>query len=129
MTQHGSFTWNELTTGDVERAKTFYGDLLGWTYRAMEMGGGATYTIIRNADQDAGGMVALADIGMPKSVPPHWMSYIAVDDVDARTAKVAGLGGKVIKEPFDIPNVGRMSVVADPTGAVVCLITVVAGGG
>ena len=84
MTQHGSFSWNELTTGDVERAKTFYGDLLGWRYRAMEMGGGATCTIIRDSDQDAGGMVAMADIGMPKSVPPHWMSYIAVDDV--RTA-------------------------------------------
>jgi uncharacterized protein len=94
----------------------------------MEIGAGATYTIIRNADQDAGGMVALADIGMPKSVPPHWMSYIAVDDVDTRTAKVAGLGGKVLKEPFEIPNVGRMSVVADPTGAVVCLLTLSGGG-
>ena len=128
MPQHGSFAWNELATGDVERAKTFYGDLLGWTYQAMEMGGGVIYTVIRNADQAArGGMVALADIGVPENVPPHWMSYIAVDDVDARTARVAGLGGKVIKEPFDISSVGRMSVVADPTGAVVCLITLSGG--
>ncbi|MGH6899463.1 MAG: hypothetical protein ACREH3_07455 [Geminicoccales bacterium] len=93
------------------------------------MGGGTTYTIIRNADQDAGGMVAPADIGVPESVPPHWMSYIAVDDDAARTGKVASLGGKVRKEPFDIPNVGRMRVVAHPTGAVVCLITLSGGGG
>jgi predicted enzyme related to lactoylglutathione lyase len=127
MPAHGSFAWNELATSDVGKAKSFYGDLLGWTYQAMPMAGGVTYTIVRNADQSAGGMVALADIGVPKTVPPHWMSYIAVDDVDARTKKVASLGGKVMKEPFDIPDVGRMSVIADPTGAVVCLITLQGG--
>lgn len=122
MAEHGSFVWNELATSDVEGAKTFFGELLGWSFRDMNMGGQGTYTVIQSGDKDAGGMMSLANIDAP-GVPPHWMSYIAVDDVDARAGKVAALGGKVIREPFDIPNVGRMSVIADPSGAVVCLMT------
>lgn len=129
MAEHGSFMWNELATSDVEQAKTFYGGLLGWTYQAMDMGPGGTYTIVENAGKQAGGMMALAAMGVPEGVPPHWMSYIAVDDVDARTAQVAGLGGRVVREPFDIPNVGRMSVIADPAGAVVSLMTLTGEGG
>lgn len=129
MAEHGSFMWNELATSDVDQARTFYGGLLGWAYQTMDMGGGATYTIIQNAGKQAGGMMALAEMGAPAGVPPHWMSYIAVDDVDARTAQVAGLGGRVMREPFDIPDVGRMSVIADPAGAVVCLMTLAGEGG
>jgi predicted enzyme related to lactoylglutathione lyase len=55
--------------------------------------------------------------------PPHWMSYIAVDDVDTSAAKVWELGGKVCVPPTDIPNVGRFCVVNDPTGATFSLIT------
>ena len=123
MAPHGSFTWNELLTTDVGKARAFYGDLLGWTYQDMPMGEAGMYTIIKNGGQDAGGMMPLAAIEGGQELPPHWMSYIAVDDVDARTAKVEALGGRVFKEPFDIPDIGRMSVIADPTGAVVCLIT------
>jgi predicted enzyme related to lactoylglutathione lyase len=123
MPEHGSFMWNELATRDVEKAKTFYGELLGWSFRDMDMGPSGTYTMIGNAGKDAGGMMSLAAMGAPDEVPPHWMSYIAVDDVDARTAKVAGLGGQVMREPFDIAGVGRMSVIRDATGAVVCLMT------
>lgn len=122
MAEHGSFVWNELATSDVEGAKSFFGELLGWSFRDMNMGDQGTYTVIQSGDMDTGGMMSLANIDAP-GVPSHWMSYIAVDDVDARAGKVAALGGKVIREPFDIPNVGRMSVIADPSGAVVCLMT------
>ena len=121
MAEHGSFVWNELATSDVEGAKSFFGELLGWSFRDVDMGQG-TYTIVQNAGSDAAGMMSLDNIEAP-GVLPHWMSYIAVDDVDARTGKVAALGGKVMREPFDIPNVGRMSVIADPSGAVICLMT------
>ena len=50
MPAHGSFAWNELATSDVGKAKSFYGDLLGWTYQAMPMAGGLTYTIVGKAD-------------------------------------------------------------------------------
>lgn len=123
MPAHGAFTWNELMTTHVEQAKRFFGALLGWEYSAMDMGAQGTYTIIQNQGQGAGGMMALADSKAAPGTPPHWVSYVEVDDVDARTGRVEGLGGKVMSGPFDIPNVGRMSVIADPTGAVICLIT------
>jgi hypothetical protein len=59
----------------------------------------------------------------PPGVPPHWFSYIEVDDVDARTAKVKASGGQVMREPFDIPGVGRIAIIADATGAHVGIMT------
>src|SRR5262249_60340994 len=53
--------------------------------------------------------------------PPHWNSYVSGDDVDAMTAKVEGAGGTVMAPPFDVMEAGRMSVVQDPTGAVILL--------
>jgi hypothetical protein len=55
--------------------------------------------------------------------PPHWMAYVAVEDVDAKAAQVAELGGKVCVPPTDIPNTGRFCVINDPTGATISLIT------
>ena len=60
-------------------------------------------------------------------VPPHWLSYIAVADVDATTKKAEELGGKVLVPPTDIPTVGKFSVISDPGGAVVALITMPQG--
>jgi len=94
----------------------------------MDMGAQGTYRIIQNQGQGAGGMMALAASKAPPGTPPHWVSYVEVDDVDARTGRVEGLGGRVMSAPFDIPNVGRISVIADPTGAVICLITTMPDG-
>lgn len=55
--------------------------------------------------------------------PPHLMVYIAVDDVDAAAKKAAEIGGKIHKEPTDIPNVGRMAIIADPGGAIFSVFT------
>ena len=66
----------------------------------------------------AGAMELLPDM-RDRGVPPHWSGYVAVDDVDAATARVARLGGAVRLEPTDIPGVGRFSVIADPHGVVI----------
>jgi predicted enzyme related to lactoylglutathione lyase len=55
------------------------------------------------------------------TMPSNWLSYVLVDDVDAAAAKVVPNGGKVCCPPMDIPNVGRFSVVTDPTGATLAL--------
>lgn len=55
------------------------------------------------------------------NVPPNWLSYIAVADVDADTKKTKDLGGKVMMEPVDMPKVGKFSVVSDPTGGTFAL--------
>jgi predicted enzyme related to lactoylglutathione lyase len=113
---HGTFYWNELMTRDVERAKKFYADAMGWSYDAMPMPGGGTYWVAKIDNQPVGGVF---DISAPEfgPVPESWMSYIAVDDVDARTAKAVKAGAKVMKPAFDVPGVGRIVILMEPGGA------------
>jgi predicted enzyme related to lactoylglutathione lyase len=115
----GVFVWNELVTSDVEAAKRFYGDVFGWTAADMDMGGGFTYTIFKRAGDDTAanrlaGAMPLGDI----PAPPHWLSYIAPDDIDATAARAAELGATIMREPWDIEGVGRIAIVQYPTGAV-----------
>jgi predicted enzyme related to lactoylglutathione lyase len=112
----GTFVWDELHTRDQEGSKKFYGTLFGWTGKAGE--GDMAYWHWRSGTKDIGGMMEA--MGGPK-VPPHWLGYIAVSDVDAMTKKVETLGGKVVMPAMDMPNVGKFSIVQDPTGAVFSL--------
>ncbi len=115
---YGTFCWNELMTGDVTKAKEFYTKLLGWEAAEMPMGD-FTYTVFKTGDTDAGGMMAITpEMG---DVPPHWMSYIKVEDVDATAAKVKELGGKIIVPPTEIPNVGHFCTLFDPTGPAISI--------
>ena len=120
---HGKVYWNELNTRDVEGAKAYYGKICGWTFDAMPMAQGGEYVIAKLGDDMVGGMFDIT--GMPglDHVPAHWLTYFGVDDVDASVAASTEAGGKVIREPFDIPNVGRISIVEDATGAVIGLMT------
>ena len=113
---HGQFHWNELMTRNVEKAKRFYADTLGWTYDAMPMPGGGTYTI---AMADGTPVAGIFDISGPdyNDVPETWMPYIAVDDVDERVKKATKAGGKVMKPAFDVPGVGRIVILEEPGGA------------
>ena len=117
MPAHGTFVWNELQTRDVERSKRFYADTLGWTYKAMPMADAGTYWIIRMGDAQVGGIFSITD-PMFDGIPEHWFAYIEMDDVDTRIKKIAGAGGVIHRPPFDIPNVGRLAIVADSGGAV-----------
>jgi predicted enzyme related to lactoylglutathione lyase len=116
----GTFCWNELMTGDVAKARAFYCGLLGWSTEEMDMGEMGTYTIFKQGEMQVAGMMALPAEG-GEGVPPHWMSYIAVADVDASTKKAQDLGASVCVPPTDIPNVGRFSVITDPAGATISL--------
>jgi predicted enzyme related to lactoylglutathione lyase len=110
----GVFVWDELHTSDPAAAKSFYGEVIGWTARDEDMGG-MTYTIFQNrSGTDVAGCMQLME-GM--QAPPHWLVYIGTDDVDAKTARAKELGATVHVEPMDIPNVGRFSVLQDPAGA------------
>ena len=110
---HGSFFWNELLTADVERAKRFYGQIIGWTFDAMPMPDGATYWVAMTGGKPVAG---LFPTNRPeyKNLPEAWMSYLAVDDVDARVKKAVGAGAKPI---FDVPKVGRIAILTEPGGA------------
>lgn len=116
MTTHGMFHWNELMTRDVAKAKDFYAESLGWTFNDMPMGDGSTYTIIMMGDQMVGGMFPISG-PMFENMPEGWFSYVAVDDVDARLKKATAAGGMVLREPWDVPGVGRIAIIQIPGGA------------
>ncbi len=117
MTAHGFFHWNELMTRDVAKAKDFYAKSLGWTYEDMPMGEMyGTYTIIKSGDQMVGGMFKM-DGPMFEGVPESWFTYVAVDDVEKRVKKLKEAGGKVMRDPWDVPGIGRMVIISTPGGA------------
>jgi predicted enzyme related to lactoylglutathione lyase len=118
---HGSFAWNELMTNDVEKAKAFYRSAIGWELEEMKMANGSYWIAKKDGTMVAG----LMDMtGMtPPGVPPHWFAYIEVDDVDARAQAVVANGGTIMRPPFDIPDVGRIAIISDTTGAAVGLMT------
>jgi uncharacterized protein len=118
---NGIFCWNELSTNNLEAAKQFYSELLGWTLHQSATTS-MPYIEIEAAGRRIGGMYQQSpECGGP--MPPHWMAYVAVDDVDGVAARVESLGGKVCVQPMDIPNVGRFAVIDDPAGATFSIIT------
>jgi hypothetical protein len=104
-------------TRDVEGAKAFYGAALGWTFAPMPMPDGTYWLVMAEGEAPVAG---LFDIHMMKDteMQPHWLSYIAVDDVDARLEAAAEAGGSILRPPFDVEGVGRIAIVRDPEGAV-----------
>jgi uncharacterized protein len=114
--EHGTFYWNELMTRDVERAKKFYAQTIGWSFDAMPTPEGGTYWLAKMDDEPVAGIF---DISGPEygQVPESWMAYLAVDDVDARVQKAVKAGAKLMKPAFDVPGVGRIAILMEPGGA------------
>jgi predicted enzyme related to lactoylglutathione lyase len=113
-TSEGTFLWDELVTSDVEAAKRFYAEVLAWTPSDMDMGE-YVYTVF-----SSGEVMRAGALRTPPGVeaPPSWTTYLAAGDVDATAARATELGGQVYREPWDVPTVGRLAILADPTGAV-----------
>jgi len=121
---HGDWHWHELATPDIDKAKAFYGELFGWSWEVMDMGENGHYHILKQTPDDQGhGGAMQMDCEEWKGIPPHWMTYLEVDDCDAAAKKAKDLGGEIGVEPFDIPGVGRMAVIKDPQGAVFSIMT------
>ena len=123
----GTFCWVELLCRDADAARAFYGKVAGWEMRDLEMGDGSLYTILAPQgapEGDGVGGIQQLPVGgiqqLPEGDPSPscWLSYIAIEDIDASTAKVTELGGKVMVPPTEIPGMGRFSVVADNGGSV-----------
>ena len=115
----GTFMWNELMSTDIEKAKKFYSSVLGWEYDGMPMGEMGTYWLIRAGQQMAGG-AAQINPKLHGPMPSHWMPYVAVKDINA-IAKQAEKD--LLYPPMDVPDVGRMTALKDPTGAALSIMT------
>jgi predicted enzyme related to lactoylglutathione lyase len=127
VNEPGALTWNELTTRDVEGSLGFYGTLFGWTSGQLALAGGRYFNWHLPGDDRSDPRTAIAGLMpmdgdiWPSDLPPHWMTYFAVEDADAAAEATPELGGLVTIAPFDTP-VGRIVVLNDPVGAVVSLI-------
>ena len=107
-----SIGWNELITPDPAAAIRFYGSLFGWTTEAFQAGP-IPYTLFKKGDRSFGGVMAPPKPG----IPPHWLNYVTVADLDAAFAKATSLGATVCVPPMDIGEAGRIAVLNDPQGA------------
>jgi hypothetical protein len=119
---HGHFYWNELRMRDAERAMKFYTETVGWTFEGSPTPDGTTYWVAMQDGQPVAGLFPLASPRFD-CVPESWISFLAVDDVDARVAKALEAGAKLAMPVFDVPDVGRIAMLLEPSGAGVGWIT------
>ena len=119
--KHGEICWRELATRDLPKALDFYSKLFGWSLEQSKVTP-MEYKEIHLNDVACGGMMAIDEKWGPEPPPSHWSTYIAVDNADETVEKIAANGGSVRVPPFDAPGVGRISMVADPSGAAFAII-------
>jgi predicted enzyme related to lactoylglutathione lyase len=113
---HGSFIWYELMTTDTAAAGRFYSDVVGWTIG--DFGGGVPgYRILSAGERGVGGMMTIPAEARQGGMRPVWLGYLGVEDVDAALAAITTAGGTVHMPATDLPDVGRIAMVADPQGA------------
>ena len=113
----GDFIWYELMTPDAEGSKTFYDAVVGWNIGegVAEYNG---YRMIGTADDGfTGGVLPITDEMQQHGARPTWLGYLNARDVDAKVVEIESAGGKTLMGATDIPNVGRIAMVADPQGA------------
>lgn len=118
VNEPGAFIWSELVSTDTQGALAFYASLFGIDTVEVDMGMDEPYRMLAiGEDQVAGAMAPPME-----GIPNHWSIYFAVADLDDALGKTAELGGSVVVPAFDVPDVGRMAGVADPTGAMCMLM-------
>jgi len=108
---NGVPSWIDIGTSDLAEARSFYSQLFGWTIQEgpPEAGG---YSIAELRGKPVAGLGPQQNPG-----PPYWTVYINVDSADDTAAAIADNGGQMFMPPFDVMDVGRMAIAADPTGA------------
>jgi predicted enzyme related to lactoylglutathione lyase len=115
MWTNGSFYWNELMTRDAEKAKKFYGETLGWTFEPMESPDSPTYWVAKSGGEAVAGILTMQGPDFEEATE-GWFGYVAVADLSTALARATTQGGEVIREPFDVPGVGRIAIVNDNAG-------------
>jgi predicted enzyme related to lactoylglutathione lyase len=111
----GEFVWNELATTNIQKTKDFYGNMFGWTF-VDNKNGEMTYTIIKKNDRDVGGIWVIPS-AQQSEIPPHWLAYILVDNLEKSLEKARQNGGTLVKPVQTVKDMGRFAVIKDPSGA------------
>jgi uncharacterized protein len=111
--------WVDTSQPDPEAAVAFYGSLFGWDFEdAMPPGSAGKYFIARLRGGDVAAVSSQPESGPPMAV---WNTYVWVESADEAASKVLANGGRVLMDPFDVMDAGRMAVFADPEGAAFCV--------
>lgn len=113
------FCWTELATTNVQSAKDFYGKVFGWKFSDHDMGE-MTYTMIKRDNKEFGGIWAIPK-DKEKQIPPHWLSYVLVENLDDSLKKATEHGATIVKPVANAGDMGRFAVITDPTGAHIAL--------
>ena len=124
---HGRFVWYELMMTDMEAAKAFYAEVVGWGTQDASMPGMA-YTLFTAGGTSISGLMGLSEDARKSGLRPSWLGYVGVNDVDATADRIKELGGAVHVPPTDIPNISRFSVAVDPQMATIALFKWLKGG-
>jgi predicted enzyme related to lactoylglutathione lyase len=120
MTEQSPFIWHELVTTDQKISGAFFSQLFEWTRKEVDAGPFGIYSLFQKGGQDVAGMMNPTPETQGKV--PFWHSYIAVENVDECAKRSVSLGGSVLVSPHEIPDVGRVCVVANPIGAIIHLM-------
>ena len=115
----GTICWHDLTVNDAEPIRDFYQEVVGWTSEPVDMGGYEDFSMMTPAG-DAGVAGVCHARGSNADLPPQWLVYIVVDDVEHSAARCAELGGTIIAGVRPLAG-GRFCVIRDPAGAVCAL--------
>ncbi|WP_342641996.1 VOC family protein [Rhodoligotrophos ferricapiens] len=121
MKVHGKIWWNELLTWNAESAKSFYADIMGWSYRPLELADKSIYWI---AMKDGAPVCGIYQMSSPvfDGTPNFWISCIAVDDINRAVQHANSVGGRLMHGPFHSDYIGEVALVTDGGGAVVAFV-------
>jgi hypothetical protein len=112
----GEASWHELMTTDAQAAMTFYKQVFGWQpSETMDMGPAGKYQMFNRPHGMIGGMMNKPP-EMAK-VPPNWLIYFRVPDVNAAAERVKANGGRILSGPNEVPGGDKVATAADPQGA------------
>jgi uncharacterized protein len=117
----GTFSWADLGTTDAEGAKSFYTQLFGWDFEDMPAGDSMIYSMATKNGKTVAACYDLAPEMSQQGVPPAWVSYVTVADVEKSARRGSELGGTVLQEPLDVFDSGRMALISDTQGAALAL--------
>jgi hypothetical protein len=118
--RYGSIIWTDLTIPDAEKICDFYAKVVGWTFTPVSMGSYADFQMNAPATGEAVAGICHSR-GINAGLPPQWLMYISVEDIDDCVQRCKELGGTVLVEPRPMGSYGMFCVIRDPAGAVAAL--------
>lgn len=115
----GSIVWTDLTVEDAEDVRDFYRRVVGWGAEGVDMGGYQDFNMLSGEGEAVAGVCHAR--GSNADIPPAWLVYVTVEDVEESARRAEELGGEVVTGPRGLGEHGHFCVVRDPAGAVLAL--------